>query len=118
MIPASDLQITGPEWTTSALHNIADCDRAIVALAETIGKIEADLTSPRATADPSWAMRARKVLSMRHAARMHVYVLRKGFKVEFNTSWEKTLIEVIKGLDPALFYRAVSIAKGTDKIAA
>ena len=118
MIPACDLQISGPEWTTSALHNVEDCDRAIVALAEVISKIEADLTAPRAAADPEWAARAQKVLSMRKSARMHVYVLRKGFKIEFNSTWEKDLLVVIKGLDPALFYRAVSITKGTDKIAA
>jgi hypothetical protein len=118
MIPASELHISGPEWTTATLQNVADCDRAIVALAEIIGKIEADLTSPRAAADPEWAVRAQKVLSMRKSARMHVYVLRKGFKIEFNSTWEKDLLQVIKQLDPALFYRAVSIAKGTEKIAA
>jgi len=118
MIPASELHITGPEWTTAALHNIADCDRAIVALAEIIGKIEADLTSPRATEDPPWAIRARKVLSMRQAARMHVYVLRKGFRIDFNSTWEKDLLTVIKQLDSALFYRAVSQARGTTQLAA
>jgi len=117
MIPSNELHITGPEWTTGMLTNIAECDTAIVALGEIIGKIEADLASPRAS-DADWSHKAHKVLSMRNAARMHVYVLRKGFRVDHNNSWEKSLLATIKQIDPTLFYRAVSMTRGVDAIAA
>jgi hypothetical protein len=111
LIPANELHITGPEWTLSHLVTLDDHNHAIAALIETIARIEADLGSPKATDEPEWAHRARKVLSMRRSALTHVYVLRKECRRDFAADWAHQFVDLVKSVEPGVYARiAVSIS--------
>jgi hypothetical protein len=118
MIEPNELQITGADWTVRDLKTTADCDRAVAALAEIIAKIEGDLTSERATADPEWQRRATRTLSLRRAARMQVYVIRKDLRTAFNRTWEQSFVEKVKALDPELFHQVIESLRTPLPIAA
>jgi hypothetical protein len=112
LIPANELHITGPEWTVGQLQSLPDYDKAIAALIETIARIEADLGSPKAAQEPEWAHKARKVLSMRRSALIHVYALRKECKRSFAADWAHQFVDACKAAEPGVFARiAASISQ-------
>jgi hypothetical protein len=101
-----DLQITGPDYTLSRLLTVEDCDKAIVILSEMIATIEGQLAS-RADADPEWMKKATRALSLKRATRQQVYIKRKDFRVQQHDVWNQRFGDIVKQLDPELFYRAV-----------
>ena len=105
LIPANDLHITGPEWTVGQLTTLPQFDSAIAALIETIARIEADLGSPKAAQEPEWAHKARKVLSMRRSALIHVYALRKECKRSFAADWAHQFVDACKAASPEVYAR-------------
>lgn len=105
LIPANELHITGPEWTVGQLQSLPDFDAGIAALIEAIARIEADLGSPKALAEPEWAHKARKVLSMRRSALTHVYVLRKECRRNFAADWAHQFVDATKAAEPGVYAR-------------
>ena len=112
LIPANELHITGPEWTVGQLTNLQDFEAGIAALIETIARIEADLGSPKAAQEPEWAHKARKVLSMRRAALIHVYALRKECKRSFAADWAHAFVDAVKSVEPGVYARVSASING------
>jgi hypothetical protein len=112
LIPANELHITGPEWTVGQLTNLQEYDSAIAALIETIARIDADLGSPKAQQEPEWAHKARKVLSMRRSALIHVYALRKECKRSFAADWAHQFVDACKAMEPGVYARVSASLNG------
>ena len=113
LIPANELHITGPEWTVGQLTTLPHFDSAIAALIETIARIEADLGSPKAQQEPEWAHKARKVLSMRRSALIHVYALRKECKRDFAADWAHAFVDACKSASPEVYARVSASLNAT-----
>jgi hypothetical protein len=105
LIPANELHITGPEWTVGQLTTLPEYDAGIAALIEAIARIEADLGSPKAQQEPEWAHKARKVLSMRRSALIHVYALRKECKRDFAADWAHQFVAATRAASPEVYAR-------------